>query len=1085
MPADLDQLWYTWSKNGLDAMAMGYRVRAASGELRNTQSMRYRVLDRFLRYEPPQGININEFDARVAPVSYAFISNGPEHLLMRKVFKGRDLAGRNSVFFTHLIAGLPDEFTMRDAIRLWDCAELWVDSEEQKAPNDTSLDPIPYTRLKYFADRPQPAPALPFTAIRPQLEGLLLAILAQNGFSQKISLSGHSHLAAALIYGLTHCLPLTLLGGNFTFTTYESTLNEVEATFVTTATGSELANLAYLEIRPGDVPPVSPLDVQRYKTYVETAITYLQSGSGETFLSFLKRMEAHNCRTSEQLIEEFNLAFGQGPLTPKQVETIITHASEYAEKLRDPLFQQQSAALLAEQEEHWLKQGKRTFQSVIATLGAGPTQPDTARQALAAYLNGVAVSLFAGMRSGLLQLKTLEAQGLNPWQIINYYQDLLATLLPPAYNESFWQGLLNDFAQPQFQALIKSDACWPLQLWLLEQARLLPQPKNQLALVQTWLDIPAWDKLDKAFALNLPPEWGYAAIYGRLQSIPQGALPIIQKYESLFIATLQQLLRQGHAYLNVVVSFFQHMVDYHYPNRVQFLLALVNAYPEPGFVQAIFACIGLKTPQRLPAAEINLVLAGCSSEVITTCNRSHALAEYIQEFLQTLTPAKLKTTNPSQLLNQIHQLSASPLPPLAPINANLASAWLAVQRIINTPMLNFKLLTDTQAGMERIFRTYNQALVQTFADELVPILVQQARSEADLEMILEILGKGMTGSRWDLLRWMAQLASKTRTRPYELLPYVICGIREIESSGQTQTELNQYLSKLFPHQDRDLLKKFDAAISNDILSDSFRQKWESWRSSTKKGISIPSNPFAKSGTGRLPASQQPLTLPGPENSAATPASSREQVNYTLQTQNTPTQAASTFTAPAAGQEAAASQTVTLLASLTTLNRTITYEEYLGVHQVMPSLLVYWINEVMPDPRDCTKLSNFEVKTLEQIFEDLRKRPKDISRNLVTYLAEDLLLERVVSDKARPGTLTAQELEPEHYIATELTNFFNYTPKRLSNETLYKNGLRLLLRRYLIITHLDDPQKITLNDAFGKGELAGFLKRERSNIQFFL
>src|SRR5258708_9075518 len=97
----LDQLWYTWSKNGLDAMAPGYRVRAASGELRNTVSLRYRMLDRFLRYETPQGMALSELTPAAAPLSLALLNNGSEGLLIRKVFKGLDPTRRNPVYFIH------------------------------------------------------------------------------------------------------------------------------------------------------------------------------------------------------------------------------------------------------------------------------------------------------------------------------------------------------------------------------------------------------------------------------------------------------------------------------------------------------------------------------------------------------------------------------------------------------------------------------------------------------------------------------------------------------------------------------------------------------------------------------------------------------------------------------------------------------------------------------------------------------------------------------------------------------------------------------------------------------------------------
>src|SRR2546428_4396845 len=89
----LDQLWYTWSKDGLGSMSAGYRVRAASPGLYNLQDMRYRRVDRFLRYELPQGVNSSEFTGRIAPISLSFVDNGDEQLLIRKVFVGRDYAG--------------------------------------------------------------------------------------------------------------------------------------------------------------------------------------------------------------------------------------------------------------------------------------------------------------------------------------------------------------------------------------------------------------------------------------------------------------------------------------------------------------------------------------------------------------------------------------------------------------------------------------------------------------------------------------------------------------------------------------------------------------------------------------------------------------------------------------------------------------------------------------------------------------------------------------------------------------------------------------------------------------------------------
>src|SRR5712691_6707419 len=97
---ELDQLYYTWSTNGLGAMPMGYRVRAASEGLYDIQGLRYRRVDRFLRYVSPKGVSTLNFNQSIAPITLAYINNGDENLLIHKVFVGQDAHGRNSVYFT-------------------------------------------------------------------------------------------------------------------------------------------------------------------------------------------------------------------------------------------------------------------------------------------------------------------------------------------------------------------------------------------------------------------------------------------------------------------------------------------------------------------------------------------------------------------------------------------------------------------------------------------------------------------------------------------------------------------------------------------------------------------------------------------------------------------------------------------------------------------------------------------------------------------------------------------------------------------------------------------------------------------------
>lgn len=154
---------------------------------------------------------------------------------------------------------------------------------------------------------------------------------------------------------------------------------------------------------------------------------------------------------------------------------------------------------------------------------------------------------------------------------------------------------------------------------------------------------------------------------------------------------------------------------------------------------------------------------------------------------------------------------------------------------------------------------------------------------------------------------------------------------------------------------------------------------------------------------------------------------------------------------------------------------------------MPYLILYWLDEFLASQQNTTKALQLEMKTLAQIYEEMRKHFKDISRDLLEYLAEDLLLEKAVSNKFMPGTLKAQNIDPEPYLARQFTPFSHFLSdsyqQNITDPTPYKNGLRVLVRRYLIIVRLNEPDYTTLKETFGKGDLAGFLKRERANVEF--
>ncbi|HEU0000853.1 MAG TPA: hypothetical protein VFQ36_08145 [Ktedonobacteraceae bacterium] len=358
---ELDQLWFTWSTAGLGAMPMGFRVRAASEGLYDTQGMRYRRVNRFLSYEPPEGAPASEFNSRIAPISLSFVYNGDERLLIRKVFTGQDVVGRNGVFFAHLIAGLPRSFTARDAIRLWYCSELWVDSEQGLSPNETTLGKIPYSRILNYVQHSQTS--FNFGQISDKLQKLLVLILGQ-GLPPHITMRGHSTLIAALIYGLTHTLPGQLLP-NLTFTTYESDTQESEVLIAGTINGSELQDLTRLQVQPEQATRLVSEDIQRYVT---VAVNSLVSSNTDKLYKLIDELERREYVGVEDLIELFKRRFRFGELTVKQLEDMVLHPADNVEDLLDPAVQVEAAQLLLKYPDYWKPRGKEVFQQVLEKL---------------------------------------------------------------------------------------------------------------------------------------------------------------------------------------------------------------------------------------------------------------------------------------------------------------------------------------------------------------------------------------------------------------------------------------------------------------------------------------------------------------------------------------------------------------------------------------------------------------------------------------------------------------------------------------------------------------------------------------------
>src|SRR5215470_12118346 len=127
----IEHLWYTWSGLGIRRVGLGMQIRAASPGLMNQSEAFYRFVEGLATYTLPDGVDPY---TKQSPICLALI-HSPVYgkLLLRKVYVGRDGFGRSGNFFTHLLVNLPENFTAREAIELWE-ADFW---QSQDLPEET------------------------------------------------------------------------------------------------------------------------------------------------------------------------------------------------------------------------------------------------------------------------------------------------------------------------------------------------------------------------------------------------------------------------------------------------------------------------------------------------------------------------------------------------------------------------------------------------------------------------------------------------------------------------------------------------------------------------------------------------------------------------------------------------------------------------------------------------------------------------------------------------------------------------------------------------------------------------------------
>ena len=215
----MEQLWYTSCKSGIQHRN-GVGVRAASKELSNVASPTYRRLQPYLKYNLPKGASPVRTLPEHAPVSLAFVHLEREKYLIHKAYVGLDFTGqRHGNFFSHLIGGIPANWTLREAINLWG-SPVWAKSDQSIGSSTYELPSIEADDEKLGTSHFDPG-----SSFDPKLREALafvieayLTLLAADS-SQRLYIAAPSGVVATLLWGLGQSLPRGLLR-EATFTTF-------------------------------------------------------------------------------------------------------------------------------------------------------------------------------------------------------------------------------------------------------------------------------------------------------------------------------------------------------------------------------------------------------------------------------------------------------------------------------------------------------------------------------------------------------------------------------------------------------------------------------------------------------------------------------------------------------------------------------------------------------------------------------------------------------------------------------------------------------------------------------------------------
>jgi hypothetical protein len=705
MSQSFEQLWYTASAVGLNGTP-GWQVRAASAGLRSSQGDRLQHLGNYVRYQLPQGVRPQAIRPEDAPVCLAWLDTGTERVVVHKAFIGLTWDRRPGNYFTHLVAGLPATFMARHAINLWE-SSFWQIADTL-APQQLALPSIHATEL---VAGPLGRMSLRLPEVSEYLPWLIEAFLSLRP-GQRIHIAAPDRVVAALIWGLTRCLPGGLLRA-LTFSTYEGDITSpltplIAGTSPVMASGSVARDLSTFSGRDIVIDCSRQWVSQRAKD--RDIAAFAAYATHQLLADDTTELDELLHRAQDLKVEDVHallLVYGFYTERPSRIEQqepralesllrVLTSPRRTATAIEQPHVQEMLLAYIRRDQGAWQTVIQPSLRGLAAAGHSGTSRIALRQLAVAA------------IHQAYDSIKSNQPRAAN--RLIE-----LATLADPNGDRRIWQILFDELSADLADRSPAAAYRWETRCWLFEQWHEMLGPNIK---IEHWLQLP-WSEMMPLLATNLPNQWKYQALAGVIADHPDvpscaHICSIVGAYYHVVRETLVWMVAWPSA-RSTVVSFFKVLGRCDCDHQVDLIVELIPALGDDA--ATIDALMQLA---RFESNHVDHVLETYYTQLLEDLAQRPSSIQLVSIYLDGMTADALVRPAVVAVLRAIKDAAAPPSR-----HHNVTHAWLTAAEFIERPTLDSTTLDNLAGAINYLPPSGDAAIVELLLRACASAIRQQ------------------------------------------------------------------------------------------------------------------------------------------------------------------------------------------------------------------------------------------------------------------------------------------------------------------------------------------------------------------------